>query len=79
MKSKLCFPDPHCDYCALQVSCLGRVVKWHPSMSLYKLTAYVSCSTTKLSTREPLPIYPFHWTTNLQSAVPVNNYNAIKT
>ena len=58
-------------YCALQVSCLGWVGKWHLSMSLYKLTAFVSCSITKLSSWEPLPIYPFHWTTDLQSAVPV--------
>ena len=39
-------------YCALQVSCLERVGKWHLSMSrtvLYKQTAPVSGSITKLS------------------------------
>ena len=39
-----------CKYCALQVTCLGGVGKWHLSMSLYKLTASVSGSITKLST-----------------------------
>ena len=29
-------------------------------MSLYKLTAFESCSITKLNTWEPLPIYHFH-------------------
>ena len=59
-----------CSYCALQVSCLGKVREWHPSLSLYKLEAFVTCSinVTELSTWEPPPIYlldPFHWTTDL--------------
>ena len=62
-------------YCALQVSCLGGVGKWHLSMSLYKLTASVSCSLTKLSTWEPLPSYPFPWTTDLQSTVSHHCYS----
>ena len=109
-------------YCALQISCLGRDGKWHLSMSLYKQTAFGSCSiqrltgwlkdnnrvenysckhnwpqqcviqkfnyvqvvvinstsspstflqtsVTKLCTLEPLPIYPFHRKTDLQSTV----------
>ena len=40
-------------------------------MSLNKLTAFVSRSIAKLSTSEPLPIYLFHWTTDLQSTVVV--------
>ena len=38
--------------------------------NVHKLTAFVSCSITKLSTWEPLPIYPFHWilVTDLQGA-----------
>ena len=36
------------EYCALQVSCLGRVRERHLSLSLYKLTAFVTCSITKL-------------------------------
>ena len=35
------------------------------SLSLDKLKAFHSI--TELSTWEPLPIYPFHWTTDLQS------------
>jgi hypothetical protein len=43
--------------------------EWHLSLSLYKLRAFVTCSTTELSTWEPLPIYLFHWTSDLQSTV----------
>ena len=42
-----------------------KVREWHLSLSLYKLKAFVTCSTTELSTLEPLPF--FHWTTDLQS------------
>ena len=56
-------------YCALQVSSLEKVWEWHLSLSLYKLKACVTCSKIELSTWEPLPIYPFHWTTGLQSTV----------
>ena len=61
-------------HCALQVSCLGKVREWHLSLSLYKLTAFVTFSITELSTLEPLPIYPFHWTTDLQSTACTQSY-----
>ena len=51
--------------CALQVSCLEGDEKWRLSVSLYKLTASVSCSILKLSTLEPLHVYNSHWTTDL--------------
>ena len=34
-----------------------------------KLIAFVSCTLTQLSSGEPLPIYSFQWTTDLQSTV----------
>ena len=48
-----CFADP-----------LSRKVG--ESLSLYKL---MTRRIIELSTSEPLPIYPFHWTTGLQSTV----------
>ena len=48
----------------------------HLSLLLYKLKAFVTCSVTELSTREPLPIYLFHWTTDfLQSTVATSYIN----
>ena len=49
----------HIDYCEV-------IWEWHLSLSLYKQKAFVTCSITEL---EPLPIYPFHWTADLQSIV----------
>ena len=52
-----------------------KVREWHLSLSLYKLKAFVTCSVTELSTREPLPIYPFNWTADLQSTVILSMFN----
>ena len=56
--------------CSYSTQCTHRLLRkvreWHLSLSLYKQKAFVTCSITEF---EPLPIYPFHWTTDLQSTV----------
>ena len=48
MHELLCF--------AGQLSRKSYIREWHLSLSQYKMTAFVTCSITELSTSKPLPL-----------------------